>query len=123
MSKTIRSILFSLLVTVLFISPQISFSSSPTQQSVFDMMNYSEVIKMTLELDRNALTSNLRSEDKYPAVLSFVDYKGEDLKWNTKVSLRGKFRRLKCNGMLPLKINFKKKELKAAGLALSLIHI
>jgi len=51
--------------------------------------------------------------------LSFADKNGQLQSWNTKVSLRGKFRRMKCAEMPPLKLKFKKDDLSAAGLSTS----
>jgi len=96
---------------------QFGFSNTPKQNSIFDAMNYSEVIKMTLEFDLAEVTGDVRNAKKHPAVLRFLNKEGEQLNWNTKVSLRGKFRRMKCTGMLPLKVDFKKKELKEAGMS------
>ena len=58
-----------------------------------------------------------RNTEKHPAVFSFTDQSGAVQTWNIKVNLRGKFRRTRCENLAPLKLNFKKSELKAAGLA------
>jgi len=69
------------------------------QKSIFDVMNYKEVLSVTLKADFIAIDTSRRNDNSYKAVLN-----------------RGNFRRMKCE-MSPLKINFKKKDLKAAGLA------
>ena len=84
--------------------------------SIFDKMNYTETIDITLEMDMKALTADMRSTDKHKAILSFIDQNGVDQVWNAKVNIRGKFRRMNCDEMPPLKLNFSKADLKAAGL-------
>ena len=86
------------------------------QKSIFDVMNHKEVLSVTLEADFAAIDSSRRSNDSHKAVLTFQDEEGIDQTWNVKLKNRGNFRRMRCE-MAPLKINFKKKELKAAGLA------
>lgn len=86
------------------------------QKSIFDVMSHQEVLSATLEADFAAIDSSRRSNDSHKATLTFQDEQGTDQSWNVKLKIRGNFRRLKCE-MAPLKINFKKKDLKAAGLA------
>lgn len=86
------------------------------QQSIFQVMSHKEVLSVTLEADFAAIDSSRRSNDSHKAVLTFQDEHGTDQIWNIKVKNRGNFRRMRCE-MAPLKINFKKKDLKAAGLA------
>ena len=89
----------------------------PSQKSVFDEMSHTEVLKMTLAFDVVTVQNSIRSKENFPAQLSFTNAAGELSTWNTKVSIRGKFRRMKCKSIPPLKINFKKRELEEAGLA------
>jgi len=86
------------------------------QKSIFDVMNYQEVLSVTLEADFAAIDASRRSADSHKAVLTFQDEQGIEQTWNVKLKNRGNFRRMKCE-MSPLKIEFKKKDLKAAGLA------
>ncbi len=86
------------------------------QKSIFEVMNHKEVLSVTLEADFAAVDSSRRDNDKHKAVLTFQDEQGIEQNWNVKLQTRGNFRRIKCE-MAPLKINFKKKDLKAAGLA------
>lgn len=86
------------------------------QKSIFDVMNHKEVLSVTLEADFAAIDTSRRTADKQKAVLSFKDDSGKIQEWNVKLAVRGNFRRMKCE-MAPLKIHFKKKDLKAAGLA------
>ena len=99
-------LLFLFLTTTLFAQ----------EASIFDVMNHKEVLTVTLKADFAMVDSARKSKDKIPAIFSFEDKNGKDQIWNVKLTTRGNFRRLRCE-MAPLKINFKKKELKAAGLA------
>ncbi len=87
------------------------------KQSLFDILEHKTMLKVTLEMDLEAVLGNRRNTAEHPAVFSFTDAEGGLQEWNTKVKLRGKFRRVKCEAMPPLKLNFKKGDLKAAGLA------
>jgi len=86
------------------------------QKSIFDVMNYQEVLSVTLEADFATIDASRRSDDSHKAVLTFQDEQGIEQIWNVKLKNRGNFRRMKCK-MAPLKMEFKKKDLKAAGLA------
>jgi len=57
-----------------------------------------------------------RSENDQSAQFSFVDNDGYTHFWEVKVSTRGKFRQSRCD-VPPIKIDFKKKDLRKAGLA------
>ena len=112
----IRNIVFALLMVINF-----SLFAGASQQpaSLFDKMNYTEVLEMELEVSMDNLLANRRDNNNYEAKLSFTDNEGTLQSWNTKVSLRGKFRRMKCAEMPPLKLKFKKDDLAAAGLSTS----
>ncbi len=85
--------------------------------SLFDKLNYQEVVEVTMEGDFNALKNNRRSGEAKVVSFTFEDAIGQLQTWNAKVTLRGHFRRMRCTAMPPLKLNFKKKDLKEAGLA------
>ena len=88
-------------------------------QSIFDKMSHSEVLEMTLEVSFDSIAVNRKTKNKINAHMKFVDAMGKPQSWNTEVSVRGKFRRMRCADMPPLKLNFKKNELTAAGLSTS----
>lgn len=90
--------------------------TADAQKSIFEVMNHKEVLSVTLEADFAAVDSSRKNNDKHKAVLSFQDEQGINQHWTVKLQTRGNFRRMKCE-MVPLKIHFKKKDLKAAGLA------
>ncbi len=85
--------------------------------SIFDLMTYREVLDLTLEADFGLLKNDLHSDEYQKARLTFKDENGQVQSWGLKVKLRGAFRRMKCSDVPPLKLNFKKSELRAAGLA------
>ena len=106
------------------ISVHFSYANTPVSktkeiiiQSIFDKMNYQEVLNVDLRLDMEEVFDDRRNTEKHNAVFSFTDEKGKTQKWDIKVSLRGKFRRTKCENLPPLRLDFKKKSLETAGLA------
>ncbi len=102
--------LFAFLTNIMFIQ------TANAQRSIFDVMSHKEVLTVTLNADFALIDSARRTNDKVPAMLTFEDENGAIQSWEVKLKTRGNFRRMRCE-MAPLKINFKKKELKAAGLA------
>ena len=84
--------------------------------SIFDDMHFQEVLEVTLTADFQQLDTARRNPHKFPGTLRYVDAKGTPREWPVKLKQRGNFRRLRCE-MVPLKIEFKKKDLRAAGLA------
>lgn len=95
----------------------LSHYASAQQYSIFDVINYQEVIKINLSFDLSSLQENRRNKDAYPGLLSFTDQTGQLQSWQVDMSLRGKFRRQRCQEMPPLTIDFSKKDLTEAGLA------
>ena len=86
-------------------------------KSIFDLMYQEEALEMTLEVDLDELERIRRKDEEIPADLSFTDVDGVEQWWKLKVKVRGKFRRTNCIEIPPLKLNFKKSDLKEAGLA------
>jgi hypothetical protein len=99
------------------LSLSLSANGNPTPTSIFDLMNHREVLKLTLEADFEKLKSDPTLKGYEPAFLTFKDASGLEQAWNLKVKLRGRFRRMNCTDIPPLKLNFKKSELAMAGLA------
>lgn len=92
-------------------------ASDATSKTIFDVLNYSEVLKVDLELDLNSIIDNRRDQKDYPAAMSFVDEQGNQQNWDLNIRLRGNFRRMHCAEMPPLRLDFSKKDLEKAGLA------
>ena len=106
-----------MLLLLMLLSFTQGLANQEPQVSIFDELSYQEETEVTLETDMNALFENRRNNDKHKAIFSYVDKNGASQNWFINVSLRGKFRRTRCAGMAPLKLNFKKGDLKEAGLA------
>jgi hypothetical protein len=85
-------------------------------QSLLDQLGQQQVVKMTLTADFDSILLNRNTNDYNPAVLTYEDEHGIDQTYNIKVRPRGKFRRRICD-FPPLKLNFSKDDLEAAGLA------
>ncbi len=108
--------LFFLLIS--FLSTSIAANNLDAgTQSIFDAIAYQELIEVDLEMDMEKVFGDKRNAEKHKAVFSFRDRNDSTSQWNIKVELRGKFRRMKCENLPPLKLNFKKSELSEAGLS------
>jgi len=92
-------------------------TNDTTPESLLDLMSYQEILEVNLETDLVQLMEDRRSTDEVKGKLSFTDSNGRFWSWKMKVSLRGNYRRLNCDGTPPLKLNFKKGELEEAGLS------
>jgi len=106
-----------LLILAYAIVQPVVATAQEAKQSIFDLMTYREVVDVTLEADFGQLKSDLHNDDYHPAHLAFKGADGQMQDWDIKVKLRGAFRRMKCADVPPLKLNFKKSDLEAAGLA------
>lgn len=109
--------IFAICILGLLFSLSLQANPLDSVQSIFDAMQYQEVLKVELETDLELLQNDRYLKDPLPARISFKDKNGVDQHWNIKVGQRGKFRRVHCSELPPLKLNFKKGDLEAAGLA------
>jgi hypothetical protein len=85
--------------------------------SIFDQLsesNNGEVLAVTLTLQIDSL--HIKRASIQPATLSYSGADGVLQSWSVKVSPRGKYRLHKCEHA-PLKLDFRKKDLRAANLA------
>jgi len=115
---TRNSVIYSLLIAIIGLNAygaNAAINQEPSS-SIFDEISHTETIDLTLQVDMAALTGDMRNTAKHKAKLSFVDKDGQTQIWDTKVNLRGKFRRMNCSEVPPLKIHFDKDDLKNAGL-------
>lgn len=103
-------------VMILNFAQAASAMTGPQERSIFDLWNYQEVIDIKLTFNLDKVFNDRRGEEKYPAEISFKDASGTKQDWDLKISTRGNFRRQKCNEIPPLKLNFKKGDLRDAGL-------
>lgn len=116
--RNLGLLLVLMLQTAILPAKAIQILDSVENQSLFNLMSYQEIQEVTLEIDLNGLLSDRRNEDSFKGLFSFEDENGQLQSWKTGVELRGKFRRSRCEGMPPLKLNFKKGDLAKAGLTL-----
>jgi hypothetical protein len=79
-------------------------------KTIFEHLTKDEVVKMTLEADLTTILENRKQDQYYPATLTTDD----DKSFKIEIKLRGRYRR-KIAEIPPLKIKFKKKDLKAQG--------
>lgn len=86
-------------------------------QSIFDLLQQEEVTKVRMALDLEQLTQSKYDTSEYAGLISFTDAEKNQQEWKVDFTQRGKFRRSKCTDIPPLRLNFRKKDLKKAGLA------
>jgi hypothetical protein len=94
-----------------------SLATPAWANSIFDILGSSEgdqPLEVTLDYQIDSL--HRKNVDQHKAVFSFIDQTGKVQGWDLKISVRGKFRLRTCE-FSPLKLDFKKKDLKAAGLS------
>jgi len=97
-------------------SPPQLLTSSTQPQTLFNLMSYQEVLPITITVDMDTIKSYRNSKEDIKATIHFKDKNAELLEWDAKLEIRGRFRRTHCV-VPPLKLNFKKSQLRAAGLA------
>lgn len=101
---------FKALALVLFLS----LGSTLAATSLFDLLaNDGEALPATLTADHDALQGSARATTS--ASLNFTDIEGNHHSFDLRLAQRGRFRRHVCDHA-PLKLDFKKGELSAAGL-------
>lgn len=106
-----------LILFAITITTTINANNNHNLPSIFDQMQYKEVLELTLETDVENLKLNRRSEAYQKATLRFEDQNEVEQSWEVKLKIRGRFRRMNCSEIPPLKIKFKKDDLEVAGLA------
>lgn len=106
MAHFIRTCVVMLIVWI----PLNSFAQS-SKKSIFQSLTAEEMPKISLELDLTTVIANKKTNTYFPATLVADNGK----KYELEVKSRGKYRRKTCE-FPPLKLKFKKKNLKAEGL-------
>ena len=114
--KVRRKNILNVLILLFLVTIQ-GFANANDVPSIFDELSYQETLEVTLEMDMEAVFANRRNKEKHKTVFTFIDKNNLTQTWNINVTLRGRYRRTRCEGMAPLKLNFKKRDLKEAGLA------
>ncbi len=85
--------------------------------SIFDVLITDEITSVTISLDLKTILSKPKNEQKYPAIFSYKDSVGNINRWDINLKLRGKFRRMNCEELPPLKLYFDKDVLKTKKLS------
>ncbi|MFK7937060.1 MAG: hypothetical protein AB8G22_26335 [Saprospiraceae bacterium] len=88
---------------------------SAQSESLFDLLQYQEVLEVRLETDVATLQENRRNEEYQPSTFSFTDKNGVERALKMKLKPRGKFRRMNCS-VPPLKLKWKKDYLEEQGI-------
>lgn len=106
------------LIVIFLFSNQLIKANKITaiQNSIFDELHYQEMVEVTLELNMSEAFSDRKNQEKHNAIFSYQNRLGQLKTWNIKVEQRGRFRRMKCENLPPIKLNFKKRDLAEAGL-------
>ena len=112
----LRMIVKGIMSAILMTSAWASLANDTTN-SFFDLMYQEDVIKVTLSTNIDFLKSNRNNNTYLDGMMSFDDVNGIAQNWKVEVKPRGKYRRMNCADIPPLKIKLKKKSLHAAGLA------
>ncbi|NJL76136.1 MAG: hypothetical protein HC892_15085 [Saprospiraceae bacterium] len=99
---------------LLFFIP-IFATAQDSKLSIFESLQFQEVIDITLETSFQSMIANPANEEYQAATFSYQDADGNKMKWNAQVKQRGKYRRRICE-MPPLKLKFAKADLEAKGL-------
>ena len=100
---------------VIFLISLFQLSSFAQSESLFNLLNYQEVLEVRIVADLDIIKENRRSEDYYTAFFSFTDKHGSDRTLEMKYKARGKFRRMNCS-VPPLKLKWKKDYLAEQGI-------
>lgn len=90
--------------------------SMDTLKSIFQMLSHEEVLKMSITTDINEFLHNKNTDESQKATLLLEGQDHLPAMWQVKISARGKHRRRTCD-FPPVRIKFKKSELKANGLS------
>lgn len=102
------------LIAILILTFSWAFAQGHQPLSIFEWLEAPEVERLELEADFTALLQG-QEEAYFPAKLSFQNRAGTDQTFFIKIEQRGKFRRRVCD-FPPLRLKFKKDDLRAVGL-------
>ena len=99
------------MIAIFLFSNQLIKANKATdiQNSIFDELHYQEMVEVNLELNMSEALSDRKNQEKHAAIFSYQDRSGQLQTWNIKVEQRGRFRRMKCENLPPIKLNFKKR--------------
>lgn len=86
------------------------------QKSIFDLLPEDQIAEVIITTDYKQLEANRKTDEYQPGHIQFKVKKNIVLDMDMKIKCRGKFRRMKCD-FPPLKLKFKKKDLREQGLS------
>lgn len=86
-------------------------------KSIFELLNHKEILEVDLAFGIKNLIADRHNEESTKGIFAFKDADNNLRKWDIKISMRGNYRRTHCTAMPPLRLDFKKKDLTAHGLA------
>ena len=84
-------------------------------KSIFQLLSDEDVLKISITTDIENLLAHKNIDTSQKGLLQIDGAQNHVKDWNIKVSARGRYRRKTCD-FPPLKLKFKKKELRANGL-------
>ena len=110
--KLLRKVFFSILISLLAISTTISQTDSLT---LFESLYGDTPIEMHIKTNLRKIIKMKAKKEKHTGVLTYKDANGVEREWHLKIRARGNMRNKICF-LPPLKLNFKKGELRSAGI-------
>ncbi len=116
LNKTTMAFFAAILLYSLVCQTSVSASTPDFTNSILDVLNRQEVVKITITADFDSLIGHRNTEEYLEGGFSFQDEEGVRHSYGVKVKPRGKFRRRTCD-FPPLKLKFSKKELEKNGLS------
>ncbi len=118
LQKGRKSFLFAVSAVILFLLFKLAFPTSVSvMPTVFDHMStYGDrPVQLHLNTEIDQLVGDRQADEYQGATLTWREGAGMETKFDTKVKVRGASRRTYCE-FPPLKVKFKKKDLKKKGL-------
>jgi len=86
------------------------------KKTIFDALYSEQIRKIRLETDLQGILNNRKNEESVNGKFYYWDETGQKIKRSVKIQVRGKTRRRVCD-FPPLRLKFKKKQLKKANLS------
>jgi ribosomal protein L20A (L18A) len=106
-----------LLITLAWVAiATLGWANQPENSTLFNTFYQHEMLPIELELDFDAISESVETDEKSDAVFKYQNANGQWEEWSVNVKVRGRFRRRVCD-YPPLKIDFSKKDLQSQGLA------
>lgn len=109
-----KNLYLNLLSALLLALPSLTQAQESTPNTLFNLLNELDPLKMNLELNLDSLHEIKRTNNYMPSKFSYQTPNKEWEEWDMEIRARGKFRRTRCD-FPPIKLNFSEKKLKKAG--------